>query len=181
MDVRRLNKKAHTRYGSDVVSTELRFLQTYRYEWMEDSFSFLSTMFVANSSNKLATESSLHSHHQPLRNPQYVPSCHIHRFEPNRYNGRYLDPADTIAVSSPLFQQKCGQTTDKRSDEPLSKFKDSFTKVVKFAALPFDTLFCCFAWSLCTSTDSVFEEHWTSRPSTKEHDFQTSEQTVIRK
>ncbi|KAK2941768.1 putative Casein kinase I [Blattamonas nauphoetae] len=36
LDVGRLDKKALTRYGSDVFSTEQRFLQTYRYEWMEE-------------------------------------------------------------------------------------------------------------------------------------------------
>ncbi|KAK2960140.1 putative Casein kinase I [Blattamonas nauphoetae] len=36
LDVGRLDKKALTRYGSAVFSTEQRFLQTYRYEWMEE-------------------------------------------------------------------------------------------------------------------------------------------------
>ncbi|KAK2957815.1 putative Casein kinase I [Blattamonas nauphoetae] len=50
LDVGRLDKKALTRYGSAVFSTEQRFLQTYRYEWMEECGT--QTVLVSTDENR---------------------------------------------------------------------------------------------------------------------------------
>ncbi|KAK2945315.1 hypothetical protein BLNAU_19758 [Blattamonas nauphoetae] len=50
LDEGRLDKKALTRYGSDVFSTEQRFLQTYRYEWMEECG--MQTVLVSADENR---------------------------------------------------------------------------------------------------------------------------------